>query len=40
MKIWPPVQVGTGRSDRRRRREVAELERCFKILDGEAVGPG
>ena len=37
--FWLGMQIGTGRSDQRRRREVAELERRFKILDGEAVHP-
>ncbi len=37
--FWLGMQIGTGRSDQRRRREVAELERRFKILDGEAAHP-
>ena len=35
--FWLGLQVGSGRSDQRRKREVAELERRFKVLDGEAV---
>ena len=35
--FWLGLQVGGGRSDQRRKREVAELERRFKVLDGEAV---
>jgi hypothetical protein len=34
---WLGLQVGSGRSDQRRKRDVAELERRFKVLDGEAV---
>jgi hypothetical protein len=37
--FWLGLQIGNGRSDQRRRRELADLERRFKILDGEAVGP-
>ncbi len=37
--FWLGLQIGAGRSDQRRRRDVAELERRFKILDGEAAGP-
>jgi len=37
--FWLGVQIGAGRSDQRRKHEVAELERRFKILDGEAIGP-
>jgi hypothetical protein len=36
--FWLGVQIGTGRSDQRRKREIAELEHRFKVLDGEAVG--
>jgi hypothetical protein len=35
--FWLGLQVGSGRSDQRRKRDVAELERRFKVLDGEAV---
>ena len=35
--FWLGLQVGSGRSDQRRKREVAELEHRFKVLDGEAV---
>jgi hypothetical protein len=35
--FWLGLQIGSGRSDQRRKREVAELERRFKILDTEAV---
>lgn len=35
--FWLGLQVGRGRSDQRRRREIADLERRFKVLDGEAV---
>ena len=35
--FWLGLQVGSGRSDQRRKREVAELERRFKVLDGEAI---
>lgn len=38
--FWLGLQIGTGRSDQRRKHEVAELERRFKILDGEAVHGG
>lgn len=37
--FWLGLQIGAGRSDQRRQREVADLERRFKILDGEAVRP-
>jgi hypothetical protein len=37
--FWLGLQIGGGRSDQRRKREVAELERRFKILDGEAIRP-
>jgi hypothetical protein len=37
--FWLGLQIGSGRSDQRRRRELADLERRFKILDGRAVGP-
>ena len=37
--FWLGPQIGNGRSDQRRRRELADLERRLKILDGEAVGP-
>ncbi|GEM_PF-4472849 len=36
--FWLGLQIGNGRSDQRRKREIAELERRFKVLDGEAVG--
>ena len=36
--FWLGMQIGSGRSDQRRKREIAELERRFKVLDGEAVG--
>jgi hypothetical protein len=36
--FWLGMQIGNGRSDQRRQREIAELERRFKVLDGEAVG--
>lgn len=35
--FWLGLQVGGGRSDQRRAREIAELERRFKVLDGEAI---
>jgi hypothetical protein len=35
--FWLGLQIGSGRSDQRRKREIAELERRFKVLDGEAV---
>ena len=35
--FWLGMQIGSGCSDQRRMREVAELERRFKILDGEAT---
>lgn len=35
--FWLGMQIGSGRSDQRRKREVAELERRFKVLDGEAI---
>ena len=35
--FWLGMQIGSGRSDQRRKREVAELERRFKVLDSEAV---
>lgn len=35
--FWLGLQIGSGRSDQRRNRELAELERRFKIVDGEAV---
>lgn len=38
--FWLGLQIGIGRSDQRRKREVAELERRFRILDGEAARPG
>lgn len=36
--FWLGMQIGNGRSDQRRKREIAELERRFKVLDGQAVG--
>ena len=38
--FWLGLQIGVGRSDQRRKREVAELERRFRILEGEAARPG
>jgi uncharacterized membrane protein YciS (DUF1049 family) len=35
--FWLGLQIGSGRSDQRRKREIAELERRFKVLDSEAV---
>ena len=32
--FWLGLQIGSGRSDQRRKRDVAELERRFKIIDG------
>ena len=38
--FWLGLQVGSGRSDQRRKREISELERRFKILDGKAMRHG
>lgn len=35
--FWLGMQIGSGRSDQRRKHEVAELERRFKIVEGEVV---
>ena len=35
--FWLGMQIGRGRSDQRRVREIAELERRFKVLDGETA---
>lgn len=35
--FWLGMQIGSGRSDQRRKREIAELEQRFRILDGETA---
>jgi len=35
--FWLGLQVGNGRANQRRKREIAELERRFKVMDGEVA---
>jgi len=35
--FWLGYQLGTGQAKKRRRREVEDFERRFKIVNGEAV---
>ncbi len=37
--LWLGFQIGASRSDLRRKADVTELERRFKIVDCKVVGP-